>query len=209
MTHGDKYIGKGALYDGTTRLYRKDGTPVAMYSMAGLAEYSVVPATAVFGLPESVNHVDASILGCAIFTAYGAGESIAVVGTGGVGANCLQISRAFGGDKIIAIDIADDKLKAMKSLGATHTINALKENVVDRIKEITGGRGVDIAVEALGRPDTFKQAIDAVVDGGRAVMVGIAPGGVMAPVEITRIVRYDTFVSYTYVLLIFCLWVAQ
>jgi Zn-dependent alcohol dehydrogenase len=67
-----------------------------------------------------------------------AGESVAVVGTGGVGANCLQISRAFGGDKIIAIDIADDKLKAMRALGATHTINASTENVVDRIREITG-----------------------------------------------------------------------
>jgi len=190
--------GKGTLYDGKTRLFRPDGTPIAMYSMAGLAEYSVIPSTAVFGLPDSVNPVDASILGCAIFTAYGAmknaadmraGENVAVIGTGGVGANCLQISRAFGGDKIIAIDIADDKLKAMKALGATHVINASKENVIDRIKEITNGRGVDIAVEALGRPETFKQTVEAVVDGGRAVMVGIAPAGVLAQVEITRIVR--------------------
>jgi Zn-dependent alcohol dehydrogenase len=189
---------QGTLYDGKTRLFRPNGTPIAMYSMAGLAEYSVVPSTAVFGLPEGVPYVESSILGCAIFTAYGAmknaadmraGETVAIVGTGGVGANCLQIARAFGGDKIIAIDISDDKLKAMKPLGATHLINASKENVVDRIKEITGGRGVDIAVEALGRPETFRQTVDAVVDGGRAVMVGIAPAGVLAPVEITRLVR--------------------
>jgi len=117
------------------------------------------------------------------------GESVAVIGTGGVGANCLQISRAFGADKIIAIDINDEKLAMMGKLGATHTINALKENVTERIRAITGGRGVDIAIEALGRPETFKQASEAVVDGGRAVMVGIAPMGVLAPVEITRLVR--------------------
>jgi len=188
----------GTLYDGTTRLYRPDGTKIAMYSMAGLAEYSVVPSTAVYGIPDGVPYVESSIMGCAIFTAYGAmknaadmraGETVAVVGTGGVGANCLQIARAFGAEQIIAIDISDDKLKAMKPLGATHTINAKKENVIDRLKEITGGRGVDIAVEALGRPETFKQCVDAVVDGGKAVMVGIAPAGVFAPVEITRLVR--------------------
>jgi len=190
--------GLGTLYDGKTRLFRKDGTPIWMYSMAGLAEYCVVPLTAVFKLPKSINHPDAAILGCAIFTAYGAmknaadmraGDNIAVIGAGGVGINCLQIARAFGADKIIAIDISDDKLKACLKLGATHIINSKKENVNDKIKEYTNGRGVEIAVECLGNPITFKQTVDAVVDGGKAVMVGIAPTGIMANVEITKLVR--------------------
>jgi Zn-dependent alcohol dehydrogenase len=119
-----------------------------------------------------------------------AGENICVIGAGGVGANVLQFARAFGANKIIAVDVSDDKLKSMVALGATDTINAMKvSNVTDRIKEITGGRGVDVCVEALGRPDTFVQCINSVADGGRCVMVGIAPAGVTADVEITRIVR--------------------
>lgn len=130
---------KGQLYDGTTRLYRQDNTPVAMYSMAGLAEYCVVPSTAVFELPQTVPFSEASIIGCAIFTAYGAvrhgadlrgGESVAVIGAGGVGANVLQFARAFGASRVIAIDVSDDKLSAMAALGTqrrgrvfvTHTI---------------------------------------------------------------------------------------
>ncbi|RMF84231.1 MAG: alcohol dehydrogenase, partial [Nitrospinota bacterium] len=92
---------QGKLYDGDTRLRRPDGSPIWMYSMGGLAEYAVVPATDVFHLPEEVPFEEAAILGCAIFTAYGAvrngadlraGESVAVVATGGVGSNILQIA---------------------------------------------------------------------------------------------------------------------
>jgi len=190
--------GKGVLYDGKTRLFRKDGTAVAMYSMSGLAQYAVVPATAVYELSQSIPHPEAAILGCAIFTAYGAvrhageiraGDNVAVIGTGGVGSNCLQIARAFGAHKIIAVDLSDNKLKAMKSLGATHVVNASKEKVSDAIFQITGGRGVDVAIEALGNPQTFKQTVESVICGGKAVMVGLAPVGVLAQVEITRIVR--------------------
>src|ERR1043166_4145726 len=96
---------KGALYDGTSRLRRSNGSPIAMYSMAGLAEYAVVPATDVFPLPNGLPLEESAVLGCAVFTAYGAvrhaadlkgGERIAVVATGGVGLNIVQIAKAFG-----------------------------------------------------------------------------------------------------------------
>lgn len=189
---------QGKLYDGDTRLRRADGSPVWMYSMGGLAEYAVVPASDVFPLPDEIPFEEAAILGCAVFTAYGAvrngadlraGESVAVVATGGVGSNILQIARAFGADPIIAVDVGTDKLEAGRQLGATHTVNAAQENVPERIREITDGRGVDVAFEALGRPETFLNAVESVRDGGRAVMVGIAPAGITAPVEITRLVR--------------------
>src|SRR5439155_18338720 len=117
------------------------------------------------------------------------GESVALVATGGVGSNVLQIARAFGAAPNIAIDIRNDKLAAARELGATHTINGRTEAVVDRVRAITGGRGVDVAFEVLGRSETFEQALGIVRDGGRAIMVGIAPAGVTAPVEITRLVR--------------------
>jgi len=189
---------QGKLYDGETRLRDAAGAPLWMYSMGGLAEYAVVPATDVFPLPVGIDAESASILGCAVFTAYGAarngadlraGESVAIVATGGVGSNLIQVARAFGATPIVAIDVRPEKLEIARRLGASHVVDASREDVAARVREITGGRGVDVVFEALGRPETFVQALNVVRDGGRAVMVGIAPAGVTAPVEITRIVR--------------------
>ncbi|MEP7310860.1 MAG: zinc-binding dehydrogenase [Acidobacteriota bacterium] len=189
---------RGTLYDGTTRLRRADGTPIAMYSMAGLAEYSVVPATDVFALPDVLPLAESSVLGCAVFTAYGAvrhgadlrgGERVAVVAAGGVGLNIIQIAHAFGASQVIAIDISDDKLAIASRVGATDLVNSRTTNATDRVRELTDGRGVDVAFEVLGRPETFTQALEIIGDGGRMVAVGIAPGRTTAPVEITRLVR--------------------
>ena len=189
---------KGTLYDGTSRLRRKDGSTIAMYSMAGLAEYAVVPATDVFTLPAGLPLPESSILGCAVFTAFGAvrhaadlrgGERMAVVAAGGVGLNVVQVGRAFGASQIIVVDVRDDKLQAAREVGATDVVNAAKEEVTKRVMELTDGRGVDVAFEVLGRPETFVQALELVGDGGRMVAVGIAAGKTAAPVEITRLVR--------------------
>ncbi|KAI3972801.1 hypothetical protein MKX01_019459 [Papaver californicum] len=199
---------KGTLYDGETRLFlRSNGNPVYMYSMGGLAEYCVVPAHALVVLPNTLPYTESAILGCAVFTAYGAmrhaadmraGDSVAVIGIGGVGSSCLQIARAFGASEIIAVDVQDEKLRNAKSLGATHTVNAAKEDAVDKIKEITGGMGVDIAVEALGLPQTFLQCTQSVRDGGKAVMIGLAPTGVIGEIDITRLVRRQVKIIGSY-----------
>jgi S-(hydroxymethyl)glutathione dehydrogenase/alcohol dehydrogenase len=189
---------KGTLYDGQSRLQRSDGSPLAMYSMGGLAEYAVVPATDVFRAPPNVPLTDACILGCAMMTAYGAlknqarvqpNESIAVVGTGGVGSNVIQLGKAFGAGQIIAVDIRDDKLVAARELGATHGVNAAKGDPVAEVLAITGGHGVDVAIEALGRPETVVNAFMMTRDGGRVIVIGIAPGTTTAGIEITRLVR--------------------
>ncbi len=189
---------RGTLYDGQTRLFRPDGTPVWMYSMGGLAEYAVVPATDVFPVPDGLPAEQAAVLGCAVFTAFGAirnaarlqpGESVAVFATGGVGSALVELARGFGAYPIVAVDVRPEKLEAAKALGATHVVNAAEAKPQEAVREVTGGRGVDVAFEALGRPETFVQAVEAVRDGGRAVMVGIAPVGATAPVEITRVVR--------------------
>jgi S-(hydroxymethyl)glutathione dehydrogenase/alcohol dehydrogenase len=198
---------KGTLYDGETRLARPDGSPLWMYSMAGLAEYAVVPATDVFPLPGAIRPNEAAILGCAVFTAYGAvrhsadvhaGERVAIVAVGGVGMNLVQVTRAFGAAQIIAIDIVDDKLDMARRLGATHTVNGAREDVVARVRELTGGIGVDVAFEALGRAQTFIQASEVLRDGGRMVAIGIAPGTTTAPLEITRLVRRSQRVIGSY-----------
>jgi S-(hydroxymethyl)glutathione dehydrogenase/alcohol dehydrogenase len=189
---------RGVLYDGESRLRRKTGATLAMYSMGGLAEYAVVPATDVFPLPQPLALPEACILGCAIPTAYGAvrhqaevspGQSVAVVGAGGVGSNIIQIARAFGAAPVIAVDIREEKLEAARALGATHGVNAAREDAVARVRALTGEQGVDAAFEALGRPETVQSAFTMARDGGRVVVVGIAPGAAAASIEITRLVR--------------------
>lgn len=189
---------RGVLYDGTTRLATQDGQPIAMYSMAGLADYAVVPATDVFPLPESLDLSSAAILGCSVFTAVGAvknvadvrpGDTVAVVAAGGVGLNIIQVAKAFGASTIIAIDVLPEKLELAQKLGATHTVNSLDPDHVEQVRAITYGRGVDIAFEALGNPKTVDTAVKIVDEGGKVVLVGIAPKGVTAEFDITHVVR--------------------
>jgi S-(hydroxymethyl)glutathione dehydrogenase/alcohol dehydrogenase len=189
---------RGTLFDGTSRLRRADGSPLAMYSMAGLAEYSVVPATDVFPLPDTLPLEESAVLGCAVFTAYGAvrhaadlrgGERVAVVAAGGIGLTIVQVARAFGASQIIAVDVRDDKLEAARRLGATDVVDSSATAASARVRELTDGRGVDVAFEALGRAETFVQAIECLRDGGRMVAVGIAAGKTAAPVPITHLVR--------------------
>ncbi|GMH11292.1 hypothetical protein Nepgr_013133 [Nepenthes gracilis] len=199
---------KGTLYDGETRLFlRSNGKPVYMYSMGGLAEYCVVPAHGLAILPDILPYTESAILGCAVFTAYGAmvhaagicgGDSVAVIGIGGVGSSCLQIARSFGASVIVAVDISNEKLQKAMAAGATHTVNAQQEDAVEKIKEITGGFGVDIAVEALGKPRTFLQCTQSVRDGGKAVMIGLADSRARGEVDINRLVRRQVKIIGSY-----------
>lgn len=188
----------GKLYDNETRLFDLTGNPIAMYSMGGLAEYAVVPATSVAVLPAEIELVESAILGCAALTAYGAvrraadlrfGQTVAVVATGGVGSNIIQLAKGFGARQVIALDINDEKLAAAKNLGADHVINVTTSKVADEINRITNGRGVDIAFEALGRPETWSIALETLRDGGKMVPIGLGAGVQSAPVEINRLVR--------------------
>ena len=198
---------KGVLYDGTTRLYSLDGEPIQMYSMGGLAEYSVVPATALAPVPEGVDPVSSAILGCAAMTGYGAvrrgadlkyGETVAVVAVGGVGSNIVQIARAFGASQVIAIDVADDKLEAVKAFGATATINSMTQDAREEVLKLTSGRGVDVSFEALGIPSTWNTALDVLADGGRMVPIGLGAGRQTAEVEINRTVRRSQSILGSY-----------
>jgi len=198
---------KGTLYDGETRLHRADGTPLAMYSMGGLAEYAVVTATDVFKLPAEMPLADSCILGCAIMTAYGAvrhqaevkpGDTVAVIGAGGVGSNVVQIARLFGAAEVIAVDIRDDKLAEVRKLGATRGVNASTGDAVAQVQALTGGRGVDVAIEALGRPETVSNAFLMTRDGGRTVVIGLASGQATAAIEVTRLVRRSIRLTGSY-----------
>jgi S-(hydroxymethyl)glutathione dehydrogenase/alcohol dehydrogenase len=188
---------KGHLYDDQTRLFYPDGRPVAMYSMAALGELSVVPATDVFKLPQGLPVAEAAVLGCAFFTAFGAvhttaglsvGETVAVIGTGGVGLAAIQVARAVGASQIIAVDIADDKLAAAIAAGATDAVNSLTSDAPAAVKDLTKG-GVDAVIEAVGRGATIVQGVAMVREGGRVVPVGLAGAAATADIPITHLVR--------------------
>ena len=189
---------RGQLFDGTSRLRDLDGGTLAMYSMAGLAEYAVLPVSAVAPLPPGLDVTPAAVLGCAALTAYGAvrraaqlqfGETVAVVAIGGVGSNLVQLARAFGAREVIAIDIDDEKLASAERFGATVTVNSRTQDARQAVLAATGGRGVDVAFEVLGSPVTFEQALSLLTAGGRMVPVGLGAAGATAAVDINQVVR--------------------
>jgi len=101
------------------------------------------------------------------------GDSVAVFGCGGVGDAAIAGAVLGGATTVIGIDIDDRKLEWAKKLGATHTINSRREDPVERIRELTGGFGVDLAIEAIGLPETYKQAFYARDLAGTVVLVGV------------------------------------
>ena len=188
----------GHLYDGTSRLGRVNGEVIAQYSMGGLAERCVAPVRGIHPLPDGVNLLDAAILGCSGFTAIGAvrttaqlrvGETVAVIGCGGVGSSIIGMAKAHGASRIVAVDVSAAKLAAAADLGATDVVNSRETNPVDAVRELTGGRGVDVVFEALGRPDTIENAVMMLDDMGRLVMVGLAARDQVARIPILHTVR--------------------
>jgi S-(hydroxymethyl)mycothiol dehydrogenase len=122
------------------------------------------------------------LLGCGIMAGLGAaintggvtrGQSVAVIGCGGVGDAAIAGARRAGATTIIAVDLDDRKLEWARGMGATHTVNGGEVDVVESIRELTGGNGADVVIDAVGRPETFKQAFYARDLAGTAVLVGV------------------------------------
>jgi Zn-dependent alcohol dehydrogenase len=174
-------MGHGGLLDGTPRLSR-GGEPVYHYSLLStFAERTVVPegcCVPVRDVPLDV----ASLVGCAITTGIGAvwntgavrpGNRVAVVGCGGVGLSAVLGALAVGADPVVAVDVSEGKLEAALALGATHAIawQGSSEATAEAIAAVTGG--VDVAIEATGRPEAARAAFLSTRARGAAVLVGI------------------------------------
>ena len=124
----------------------------------------------------------AGLLGCGVMAGVGAavntgeikrGESVAVIGCGGVGVASIMGAHLAGASTIIAVDIDDTKLEWAKDFGATHTVNSSGTDPVAAIQELTGGFGADVVIDAVGRPETYEQAFYARDLAGRVVLVGV------------------------------------
>lgn len=151
--------------------YHRDG---------GYAEYILLPARNAFLLPDEIPFEQGAIMMCSSATSFHAlrkgrlesGQSVAVFGVGGLGMSAVQLARAFGALDVYAVDINARKLHMAEGLGAV-PIDATQTDPVAEIKRLTGGRGVDVALELIGLPQTMQQAIASLTKFGRAVMVGV------------------------------------
>jgi S-(hydroxymethyl)glutathione dehydrogenase / alcohol dehydrogenase len=176
----------GGLLDGTSRLSR-DGDPVYHYSfLSTFAERAVVPAQCCIPIADDVPFDVAALVGCAITTGTGSvwrtagvrpGDRVAVVGCGGVGLSAVLGAVVAGADPIVAVDVADEKLEAALSLGATDAVAWAggPEETAERVWAASGG-GVDYAIEATGRTDAARAAFLATRARGAAVLIGIPAG---------------------------------
>jgi S-(hydroxymethyl)glutathione dehydrogenase/alcohol dehydrogenase len=161
--------------------------------MSGFAEYMVVPEGALVKIRDDMPLDRASLIGCGVMTGVGAaintarvqpGSSCAVIGTGGVGLNVIQGCALAGAERIIAIDVRANKLEMAKTFGATHVIDASKDDPVRAVRDLTRG-GADYAFEVIGLPSAITQAFDMVRRGGEAIVVGMAPFGSQVTVDAT------------------------
>ncbi len=149
----------------------------------GFAEYVAVPARNAFPFPESIPFSQAALMTDAVATPFHAlkraavktGESVLIIGIGGLGIHAVQLAKIMGAGQVVAMDLDQEKLNLAKKAGATATINPEQEDAAEKIREITGGHGVDIAIELIGLTTTIRQAIDSTGLGGRTVVVGICP----------------------------------
>jgi len=192
---------EGYLTDGTTRFHKGD-LPIKHNVPSSFADRAVVPATTAIKVDPSIPLEHVALLGCAVMTGVGAvlntacvrpGESVVVIGCGGVGQSVIQGARIAGASPIVAVDVVPAKLELARELGATASVLG-GEGVEERIRDAVGG-GADHAFEALGRAQTIELAMAVTGPGGTAVLVGMAPPEARVPLDALTMVYEERTVT--------------
>ncbi len=168
----------------------REGRPVHQFlDLSSFAEQMLIHENTVVRVNPEIPLDRAALLGCGVATGLGAvfntagvieGESVAVLGCGGVGLSAVQGARIAGAAPIIAIDTVREKLDIALGFGATHVVDASAEDPVPRVRQMTDGLGVHHAIEAIGRPRTSEQAFGMLRRGGTATIVGLIPNETLA-----------------------------
>ena len=180
-------IPTGRMLDGTTRLHRQDGSELNHFLFVSTyAEYTVAPEASVLKVPDYIPLEKVCLLGCGFTTGFGAvtnavhirpGETVTIVGCGGLGLSAVQGARMSGAGKIIAVDIHPEKLAMARKFGATHTIENRHDAdaVIGEVMDITWGLGTDYSFDFVGfnqSEETIALAFRALRKGGTACIVG-------------------------------------
>ncbi|MFF9208908.1 MULTISPECIES: S-(hydroxymethyl)mycothiol dehydrogenase [unclassified Streptomyces] len=160
-----------------------DGTELSpALGIGAFAEKTLVAAGQCTKVDPAASAAAVGLLGCGVMAGIGAaintgnvgrGDTVAVIGCGGVGDAAIVGSKLAGASKVIAVDIDDRKLATAEKLGATHTVNSKSADAVEAVRELTGGFGADVVIEAVGRPETYQQAFYARDLAGTVVLVGV------------------------------------
>ena len=172
-----------STHNATQKMTLEDGTELSpALGIGAFAEKTLVAAGQCTKVDPEADAAAVGLLGCGVMAGIGAaintgeakrGESVAVIGCGGVGIAAIAGARLAGATTIIAVDIDDNKIGMAKSLGATHGVNSRQDDAVEAIRALTGGHGADVVIDAVGRPETYKQAFYARDLAGRVVLVGV------------------------------------
>ena len=192
-------IGTGRMLDGSTRLSKRGETIHTLAYQSTFAEYAIVPERVAVRVRKDAPLERVCGLACGVSTGLGAalfraeveaGSSVLVIGAGGVGLSTLLGARLRGSALRIAVDVVPRKLeKAFASGLATHAIDSSREPLVEAVRALTHGRGVDAAFDAVGASGTLELALEATRPGGTCVVIGHAHGVVTATIDTTRLLR--------------------
>jgi S-(hydroxymethyl)mycothiol dehydrogenase len=169
-------------HNAAQRMTLEDGTELSpALGIGAFAEKTLVHAGQCTKVDES-DPAAAGLIGCGVMAGWGSavntapvvkGDTVAVIGCGGVGDAAIAGALFAGARQVIAVDRDPRKLEWAQGFGATHTVNAADEDVVARLRELTGGFGPDVVIDAVGRPETYRQAFDARDLAGTVVLVGV------------------------------------
>ncbi len=191
----------GTLISGARRLHRQDGTDVHYHiGVSAFAEYAVLSRNSLVKVDAELPLHHAALFGCAVLTGVGAainsadikaGQTVAVVGLGGVGLNSMLGALVAGATEVLAIDLDDDKLALAKKLGATHVFSSGEEGCVDKIKAATNG-GVDCAIEMAGSEKALELAYLVTRRGGITVTGGLPHPDKKVAIQQVNLVAEET-----------------
>ena len=172
-----------STHNATQKMTLADGTELSpALGIGAFAEKTLVAAGQCTKVDATTRAAAAGLLGCGVMAGLGAaintggvgrGQSVAVIGCGGVGSAAIAGSVLAGAAKVIAVDIDDRKLEGARRMGATDTINSSETDPVEAIRSLTGGHGADVVIDAVGRPETWKQGFYARDLAGTLVLVGV------------------------------------
>jgi S-(hydroxymethyl)mycothiol dehydrogenase len=172
-----------ATHNAAQKMTLTDGTVLSpALGIGAFAEKTLVAAGQCTKVSPQIAPEVAGLLGCGVMAGLGAaintggvtrGDSVAVIGCGGVGNAAVMGARLAGARTIIAVDVDDRKLELARQFGATHTVNSRESDPVEQIRALTEGNGADVVIEAVGRPETYKQAFYARDLAGTVVLVGV------------------------------------
>lgn len=178
-------------FNASQKMMLADGTPLTpALGIGSFADRTLVHSGQCTKVDPEARAAAVGLLGCGVMAGLGAaintggvtrGQSVAVIGCGGVGAAAIAGAALAGASRIIAVDLEDGKLEWAKGLGATHTINSSVGDVVEGIRELTGGFGADVVIDAVGIPLTWKQSFYARDLAGTLVLVGVPHPDAMVP----------------------------